>query len=178
MLCAPRMHPDGYADVTGPCTGANRLGLQPLCVVCESVGKNFFVKKSKRLFDIVLSLSAVVRQGAKVFWFFFSKKNIPTLSSPQPDSAKSVAPDVEMRACDRPLTQDRNPQARLVRAPGWHMLQAIRRRRASSRCVESSLISHFPTHPSKFCAGTDAAPSARYASSDMWTESRVVFPAP
>jgi hypothetical protein len=39
-------------------------------------GRTSFLKKKEKLLDIRLSLSGGVHQGIKVFWFFFSKKNM------------------------------------------------------------------------------------------------------
>jgi hypothetical protein len=44
---------------------------------------SFLKKRSKKLFHAVASSLRNARQRTKVFWFFFSKKNIlPTLACP------------------------------------------------------------------------------------------------
>jgi hypothetical protein len=47
-----------------------------LLVMTEVRKTSFLKKRSKKLLDIVTRLSGGVRQGIKVFWFFFSKKNM------------------------------------------------------------------------------------------------------
>jgi len=56
-----------------------------LLVMTEVRKTSFLKKRSKKLLDIVTRLSGGVRQEIKVFWFFFSKKNI------LPDSIPSQA---------------------------------------------------------------------------------------